>query len=175
MTELESTGSLMRTPITTFVGTFTRPLAGFCAMTIGGAMSGPGATENCVAVAGAALPLMSVTPAIVMVTTWPSGSRVCGARNTSRFWLPRLTEYFTAASGPLTDTVVPLIVCGLIGSLNRMMMPALSPTLTALCGGVTDRTVGGVVSAGSPVEKYCQLELGWDRPAALRIPVKVSR
>ena len=54
-------------------------------------------------------------------------------------------------SADATAMVVRLTVGALSGSLKRRMMPALSPTLTAPWGGVTDRTRGASVSVVAPV------------------------
>src|SRR5712691_7446245 len=134
--------SFFRTVIITLGGTFPNPCTGLVATTIGGVTSGPGPTTNCVAVAGAALAARSVTPETDTVTTWRSGSGVCGVRYTSRFWLANAIEYSIARSALATPIVAPVTVSGLIGSLKRTTITALSPTLIAPCGGVTDRTAG---------------------------------
>jgi hypothetical protein len=52
----------------------------------------------------------------------------------------------------VSETVEPLIVAGSIGSLNVTLTASLIPTPTAPFNGVTDMTVGAVVSGALPTE-----------------------
>jgi hypothetical protein len=60
------------------VGTAVAPLIGLVATARGARKSGPDPTTNCVGAATAALPVPSVTPLTVIVTTWLSGNAACG-------------------------------------------------------------------------------------------------
>ena len=97
-----------------------------------------------------ALPLTSVTPAIVIVSVWLSGNGAYGSRYTSLFWLAKLKEPVTAAA-PVTAIVPLFTVNGFSGSEKRTTMRALSPTFVEPAGGVIARTDGAVASRSVPV------------------------
>ena len=54
-------------------------------------------------------------------------------------------------------------------------MPALSPTLTAPCGGVTERTTGADVSVVAPVKKCQKPEFGCDAAGAAQARQRLNR